>query len=382
MAQIDIEALNSDIAEFKKKLGNSYLKTPEELNDYISESDKILAKYPDPEGEARKILGEFCEMRGSRIIVFGNDLEHGIPYYHKAIELDPDSYNIRWGYYTTLEEIIKKKRLRTPELVQDAIDCLQFCIDYCDTPELQQEHNIPMRYIDLGNVYLIADQPEKAAECANKLLAMQDIEGAKWLMKKVEKQILKNLKSETEKFKKKYSKGFRKPEEADAFISDAEKILAKYPDPEDEAKEILAKFCTNIGCRLVIYANDPELGFKDGEYPKRGISYYHKAMELCPNSYDIRWGYYTTLEEIVENEKRRTPELIQEAIDCLQFCIDYCNTPELIQEHYIQFRYVELARVYLAAGQPEKAAECARKSLEIKDSDSTRKFLEEIESQL
>ncbi len=193
---------------------------------------------------------------------------------------------------------------------------------------------------------------------------------------------LENLKSETEKFKKKYSKGFRKPEDANAFISDAEQILGKYPEPEDEAKEILAKFCTHLGCRLVIDANDPELGFKDGEYPKRGISYYHKAMELCPNSYDIRWGYYTTLEEIVENEKRRTPELIQEAIDCLQFCIDYCNTPELIQEHYIQFRYVELARVYLAAGQPEKAAECARKSLEIKDSDSTRKFLEEIESQL
>ncbi len=193
---------------------------------------------------------------------------------------------------------------------------------------------------------------------------------------------LEKLNTDVEGFKKKYSKGFRKPEEADAFISDAEKILAKYPDPEDEAKEILAKFCTHIGCRLVIYANDPELGFKDGEYPKRGISYYHKAIELFPDSYDIRWGYYTTLEEIVENEKLRTPELIQEAIDCLQFCIDCCDTPELKLEHRIHLRYVELARVYLAAGQPEKAAECARKSLEIKDSDSTRKFLEEIESQL
>lgn len=190
------------------------------------------------------------------------------------------------------------------------------------------------------------------------------------------------LNSEIKKFNKKHSKIFRSPEEADAYIADAEKILGKYTNPEEEAREILGKFCTNIGSRLVIYGNDPELGFKDGEYPERGISYYHKAMELCPDSYDIRWGYYTTLEEIVENEKRRTPELIQEAIDCLQFCIDFCDTPELQAENYIQFRYVELARVYLVAGQPEKAAECARKSLEIEEDEEVREFLNEIEGEL
>ncbi len=170
MAQIDIEALNSDIAEFKKKFNKSYLETPEELNAYISDADKILAKYPDPEGEARKILGEFCEMRGSWIVVFGNNLEHGIPYYHKAIELDPDSYNIRWGYFTTLEEIIKKKRLRTPELVQDAIYCLQVCINNHDTPERKRKPYVAGSYVLLGKTYLIAEQPEKAIECANKSL--------------------------------------------------------------------------------------------------------------------------------------------------------------------------------------------------------------------
>ncbi len=158
--------------------------------------------------------------------------------------------------------------------------------------------------------------------------------------------------------------------------------MAKYPDPEGEAKKILAKFCTNIGSRLVIYANDPELGFKDGEYPKRGISYYHKAIELCPDSYEIRWEYYTTLEELIENEDIATPELIQDAIDCLQFYIDCCDTPELKLEQSIHLRYVDLGRVYLIANQPEKALECAKKSLEIQENESARDFLKEVEGRL
>lgn len=190
------------------------------------------------------------------------------------------------------------------------------------------------------------------------------------------------LSSDIKELRKKYYKGFRKPKEVKDFISESEKILGKYPDPEGEAKEIIGKFYSYLGSRLVVYGNDREAVRKDGENLERGISYYHKAMELCPDSYDIRWGYYTTLEELVENEKRRTPELIQEAIDCLQFCIDYCDTPELMQENYIHYRYVELARVYLIAGQPEKAAKCAKKSLEIKEDESTRKLLEEIEGRL
>jgi len=185
MAQIDIEALNSDIAEFKEKHKNERLKTPEELNAYISDTDKILAKYPDPEGEARKKLGDFCSLRGCWVIVYGNDLEHGIPYYHKAIELCPDSYDIRWGYFTTLEEIVENDKLRTPELVQDAIDCLQFCINYCNTPKLRQEHNIHFRYVEMGRVYLADGQPEKAIECANMSLEIQDNDGARKLLEKM-----------------------------------------------------------------------------------------------------------------------------------------------------------------------------------------------------
>lgn len=188
MAQINIEALNSEIAEFKEKYKNARLKTPEELNAYISDADKILEKYPDPEGEARKILGNFCSMRGSMIVVFGNDLEHGIPYYHKSIELCPDSFDMHWGYYTTLEEIVENEDYATPELIQDAIDCLQFCIDFCDTPELKQEHHVNLRYLDLARVYLAAKQPEKAIECANKSLETEYNDSAIEIIKKAKKQ--------------------------------------------------------------------------------------------------------------------------------------------------------------------------------------------------
>ncbi len=191
MAQIDIEALNSDIAEFEEKYKNARLKTPEELNAYISDADKILGKYPATEGEVRERLGKFCSHLGCWVVVFGNDLEHGIPYYHKSIEFCPDSYDIRWEYYTTLEEIVEDEDYATPELIRDAIDCLQFCIDYCDTPELKQEHRVHFRYTELGRVYLAAKQPEKARECAKMSLKIQEREndGARKLLKNANKRL-------------------------------------------------------------------------------------------------------------------------------------------------------------------------------------------------
>ncbi len=188
MAQIDIEALNSEVAEFDKKYKNVNLEIPEELNAYISDAEKILGKYPDPEGEARKILGDFCKGLGCELVVFGDDLEHGIPYYHKSIELCPDSFDMHWGYYTTLEEIVENEDYATPELIQDAIDCLQFCIDFCDTPELKQEHHVNLRYLDMARVYLAAKQPEKAIECANKSLETEYNDNAREIIKKAKKQ--------------------------------------------------------------------------------------------------------------------------------------------------------------------------------------------------
>ena len=167
MAQYDIETLNADIAEFSAK----YKTVTDELEDdncrgeYLADADAIVADYPEPDGEVRARLGKFCQHIGCWTVVFGNDLEHGIPYYHKALELCPNSWDIHFEYFTTLEEIIPNEKYSTPELIQDAIDCLTFCIDACDTLELKRKHRVDLRYKDLANVYRIAGQDEKADEC-------------------------------------------------------------------------------------------------------------------------------------------------------------------------------------------------------------------------
>ena len=167
MAEIDIETLNADIAEFNAK----YKSVGRELQDdkfrsqYLADAEAVVAKYQDPDGEVRSGLGKFCQQIGCWTVVYGQDLEHGIPYYHKSLRLCPDSYDIHYGYYTTLEELVSNEKYSTPELVQDAIDCLKFCIDCCDTPELMAENQVDYLYLDLAEVYRIAGQPEKAAEC-------------------------------------------------------------------------------------------------------------------------------------------------------------------------------------------------------------------------
>lgn len=189
MAQIDLEKLNSEVEEFKKKYDRTDLEPPKVLKKYMSDAEKILKKYPDPEGEAREILGRLCKLVGYDLVMNCEDLEPGVFYYHKAIELCPDSIDMRWGYYTTLEEIIEDEDYATPELIQDAIDCLKFIIDRCDTPELKQQHRVHIRYVSLGRVYLIANQPEKALECAKKSLEIQESESARDLMEEAESRL-------------------------------------------------------------------------------------------------------------------------------------------------------------------------------------------------
>jgi len=119
-----------------------------------------------------------------------------------------------------------------------------------------------------------------------------------------------------------------------------------------------------------------------GQDLENGIRYYHKSIELDPESYDIRWEYYTTLEEIVEDDEYRTPELVDDTIKCLKFCIDYCDTPEKREEHHVQFRYIELARVYFWIGDLAKAREYVLTSLDIAESEGARELLDEIDERL
>lgn len=164
------------------------------------------------------------------------------------------------------------------------------------------------------------------------------------------------------------------PAKEAAYISAAAAILDRYESSvQDTAEKMaLATFLSCLGSKFMVYTYNLH----------QGRLYYQKALALCPDSYKMHWGYYTSLEEIVEDEEQATPELIQDAIDCLTFCIGYCKTPALCRENYIQYRYFELARVYMAANNPAKAKECAEKSLAIEWNETVQKFIEKLEKQL
>ena len=181
MPENNIETLSAEIAKFNAKYKNisGELKDDNFRSQYLADADAIFTKYQNSEGEVRERLGKFCNFIGCWAVVYGKDLEHGILYYHKSLELCPNSYDVHYSYFTTLEELIPKKKYSTPELVQDAIDCLTFCIDACDTLELKRKRRIDLRYIDLANTYRVAGQEEKAREC-EKMSAEIAVELAEW----------------------------------------------------------------------------------------------------------------------------------------------------------------------------------------------------------
>lgn len=163
----DIETLNAEIDKFHEKYKDidEKLKNNDVRGEYLADAGAVIEKYPNPEGEIREELGKFCNFIGCWTVVFGNDLEHGIPFYHKALELCPDSWDIRFEYFTTLKEIIPDKEYSTPELIQDAIDCLTFCIDYCTTPALKAQYRADRRWWELSWVYDIAGRKEDVGRC-------------------------------------------------------------------------------------------------------------------------------------------------------------------------------------------------------------------------
>lgn len=183
---------------------------------------------------------------------------------------------------------------------------------------------------------------------------------------------LEELRSEIDAFFKKYDfDSYKTPEGKNAAIAQAEDILQRYPNPEGDIRRELAKLLSRLGCRTVVFGQD-----------LKGIDYYRRSLEFDPENYDLYWEYYTTLEELVDDDDYRTPDLVQDAITCLTFCIDYCNTPERMREHYVHFRYVDLGRVYMAAGDYQKAKECFEKSMEICPNDSANERLREVKRKL
>lgn len=182
---------------------------------------------------------------------------------------------------------------------------------------------------------------------------------------------INGMKNEFETFFEKYEHcRFNGEHDEENYVSNADKLLEKYDMAEsEEEKRALSEQCVHLGCKIMMYTDN-----------ESGPRYYHKAIELQPDCYDVRWDYYTTLEEIIEAYP--IPELIHDAIDCLNFCINSLTTPELQQEKHIENRYCDLARVYMAAKDYAKAKECAEKSLEFKWDDFAQELLDEAEGML
>ena len=211
-----------------------------------------------------------------------------------------------------------------------------------------------------------------AKSFAEKSFALEPRDDVQALLEKA--QLYTDMTTEINEFYTKFrGNNLETPAEEAAYISAAAAILDRYESSvQDTAEKMaLATFLSCLGSKFMVYTYNPHQGL-----------YYQKALALCPDSYKMHWGYYTSLEEIVEDEEQATPELIQDAIDCLTFCIGYCKTPALCRENYIQYRYFELARVYMAANNPAKAKECAEKSLAIEWNETVQKFIEKLEKQL
>ncbi len=183
---------------------------------------------------------------------------------------------------------------------------------------------------------------------------------------------LEKLKAEIGAFNKNYSFGdYKTPEGKNAAIAEAQGILQSYPNPEGDIRKELAKLLSHLGCCTVVFGQD-----------LKGIDFYRKSLEYDPENYDLYWEYYTTLEELVDDDDYRTPDLVQDAITCLTFCIDYCDTPELMLKHHVNYRYVDLGRVYMATGDYQKAKECFEKSMEIQPNEGAQRRLNEVNKKL
>ncbi len=103
---------------------------------------------------------------GNLVLMYTDDLEKGVDYFHRAIEMEPDRVDTYWTYFTDLEEIVEEY----PEYLEDAILCLTRIIELCSRPDCTKEMNIPNRYWDLAQMYYKAEKYQEALECVNHFL--------------------------------------------------------------------------------------------------------------------------------------------------------------------------------------------------------------------
>ncbi len=125
---------------------------------------------------------------GNLVLMYTDDLEKGVDYFHRAIEMEPDRVDTYWTYFTDLEEIVEEY----PEYLEDAILCLTRIIEICSRPDCTKEMNIPNRYWDLAQMYYKAEKYQEALECVNHFLEAKP-DGERQL--KFKKELMEKIKN-------------------------------------------------------------------------------------------------------------------------------------------------------------------------------------------
>lgn len=148
--------------------------------DRYEEAIKFIDEYIQNAGD--DVSAEVLSIAGNDILMYTEDLDKGIKYFHMAMEKEPENPDIYWGYFTDLDEITDEY----PETIDDAILCLTKIIEICskiESPDevkskrydyidedFDKETDIARRYRDLAVIYLKIPNYEKAGECINKTL--------------------------------------------------------------------------------------------------------------------------------------------------------------------------------------------------------------------
>lgn len=149
---------------------------------------KFLDEYIKNAGD--NVSAEVLSHAANYILMYTDELEKGIEYFHRAIEKEPENLDIYWSYFTDLDEITDEY----PETIDDAILCLTKIIEISSKIEIvknadnlgeedekqynyigdnfNKEDSIARRYRDLAAIYMKIPDYEKAEECIDKTLEL------------------------------------------------------------------------------------------------------------------------------------------------------------------------------------------------------------------
>lgn len=134
------------------------------------------------------VSAELLSHTGNVVLMYTDEIEQGMEYFHRAIEKEPENPDIYWSYFTDLDEITDD----FPETIDDAILCLTKIIEISsrieavntadDLDEESKKHykyigddfnkelSIARRYRDLAVIYMKIPDYEKAEACIDKTL--------------------------------------------------------------------------------------------------------------------------------------------------------------------------------------------------------------------